>query len=442
MEFTEFILDGGRIIDPAQALDTVGALHIKEGRVAGFAADAAQLPDCRRYDVSGLIVCPGLIDVHVHLREPGQSHKETIETGCRAAVAGGFTSICCMPNTSPPIDNVETLEWVRHRAEAVGLCHVYVVAAITIGRQGRELVDFAALTRAGAVAFSDDGDGIEDDDLMRRALRDASAVDRVIMQHPEYHQISQRGVMHLGPVSKQLNLTGYDPRGEEAMIERDISLLMPRGARLHVQHVSTAGGVQLIREAKARGLAITAEASPHHLLLTDEEVPDPKGRPNPNRKMNPPLRSRSDLAAVVAGVRDGTLDCIATDHAPHTAEEKSADFAAAPLGVVGLETALPCAAQALLEEGLFDWPQLIDRMTTSPASALHVPGGTIATGQRADITIINPDAAWTVDPEKLRSRSKNTPFAGWTVKGRAYATIVAGSFAYIDADAEDRFSAK
>jgi len=308
----------------------------------------------------------------------------------------------------------------------VNLCHVYPIAAITAGRQGEKLLDFAQLKQAGTVAFSDDGDGVEDDAIMREALLQTGRTDTIITAHCEFKQLSRRGVMHDGPTCQRLGLRGYPPVGEEAMIERDLALLAETGGRYHVAHVSTAKGVEMIRQARRRGRAVTAEVCTHHLLLCDEDVVGPDGRPDANFKMSPPLRGKSDVAACVEGVRDGTIDCIVTDHAPHTASEKAVGFDAAPMGIVGLETSLGCAARALMTDSGFGWYELIERMSTAPARVLRLSGGTLTDRSPADITIIDPKREWTVDAARFASRSRNTPFDGWQLIGKVIATIVNG----------------
>lgn len=391
-------------------------------------------------DARGWIVAPGLVDIHVHLREPGQTHKEDIATGSRAAAAGGFTTICCMPNTQPALDNAELVGQVRRRAEEVGCCRVHVVAAATRGRHGVEPVDFASLVRAGAVAFSDDGDGIEDDAVCRQVMRGVHACGSVLFPHCELKSLSKRGIVHLGPVSRRLGVQGYDPRGEEAMIERDLALVSETGCRCHIAHVSTARGIELVAEAKRRGLPVTTEVCPHHLLLCDEDVIGSDGLPDPNFKMSPPLRSVADRVACVEAVRSGVIDCIVTDHAPHTLAEKSAGFESAPMGVVGLETALPCAARALIGKADFGWPDLITRMSTNPTRVLGLAGGSLADGSPADLVVIDPERIWTVDPAAFYSRSRNTPFVGWQVQGRVMATLLGGRITHADPEAFGRLA--
>ncbi len=419
------LIRGGRIIDPTTGRDEVGDIAVVAGRIAESASREATL-----LDATGLIVCPGLMDLHVHLREPGQSHKETIATGTTAAAAGGFTFVACMPNTSPPLDEPERIRWVIEQARSAGWCEVGPVAAITRRREGKELTDFSALLAAGAVAFSDDGTGVEDDDVMRLAFERAHELGALLIQHCEFRSISAGGVMHLGKVSRRLGFPGLDPRSEEAMIERDIDLCRKTPARYHVAHISTAKAVQLVRRAKAEGLPVTTEVCPHHLMLTDEACRDG----DPNTKMHPPLRTREDVEACRLGLLDGTIDGIASDHAPHASEEKGAGFLKAPAGIVGLETAIGVAAKAMSEPldappakgrltGAVDWQQLIRWFTTGPAKVLHRPTPALQPGAQADLTLINPNADWSVDATQFHSKSRNTPFDGWTLPARAVATI-------------------
>lgn len=400
------VFRGGRVIDPYAGRDEVADVAVERGRIVECAPKGAEV-----IDASGWIICPGLMDLHVHLREPGQSHKETIETGTRAATAGGFTYVACMPNTNPPLDEPERIRWVIERVRDVGHCHVAPVACITRNRAGKELTDFAALKEAGAVAFSDDGSGVDDDNVMALAFQQAARCDALLIQHCEFKTISAGGVMHLGDVSRRLGLPGLDPKSEEAMIERDIELCRKYRARYHVAHISTARAVELVRRAKADGLPVTAEVCTHHLILTDEAC----AAADPNTKMHPPLRPQSDVDACRAGLLDGTIDCIVTDHAPHAAEEKAAGFLKAPAGIVGLETAVGLVARAMIETGLADWPQLIQWFTAGPSRVIHRPARAITPGSITDLALIAPRESWTVDAAKLHSKSKNTPFDGWTL---------------------------
>lgn len=430
-----FVIRGGRVIDPASGVDRTDDVVVIGGRIASIGASIPK--NWPTVDASGLIVCPGLIDMHVHLREPGGEHKETIETGSRAAAAGGFTGVACMPNTAPAIDNADTLDLVRQRAREAGLCRVYPIAAITMGRKGGQLVDMAGLRERGAVAFSDDGDGVEDDGVMRAALERAKPFGVPLIQHCEFKSMSADGVMHKGVISERLGLPGIDVAAEEAMIERDIGLVRATGGRYHVAHISTVGAVDLVRRAKADGLPVTAEVCTHHLVLTDETC----SSRDPNTKMHPPLRSRPDVDACIEGLRDGTIDCIVTDHAPHTAEEKGQGFVDAPFGIVGLETALTLAAEAMVVSGIWDWAHLIHRMTSAPARLLGLPGGSLGAEREADITVIDPDATWRISAGSMCSKSSNTPFDGREVVGRPIATILGGRLTYHAQEETDRFSA-
>lgn len=405
---------GGRVIDPAAGRDEIADVHIVNGLIT-----AAPAPGARVVHGRGLLVVPGLRDIHVHLREPGQGHKETIDSGTAAAAAGGFTFVACMPNTRPAIDSPEQVRWVQNRARDFDYCRVGVVAAITRDRAGREVADMASLAHAGAVAFSDDGDGVEDDGVMAEAFAQAAQARAVLIQHCEYKSISAGGVMHLGEVSRRLGFPGLDPRSEEAMIERDLDLCRRSGARYHVAHISTARAVELVRAAKREGLPVTSEVCTHHLVLTDEACKDA----DPNTKMHPPLRTRGDVDACRRGLLDGTIDCIVTDHAPHTAEEKAVGFLQAPAGIIGLETAVGLAAYAMVQSELADWFEVIGWLTTGPSAVLNLPTPTLAEGCPADITLIDPNEEWRVDVEEFQSRSRNTPFAGWHLTGRAVATI-------------------
>ncbi len=429
-----FVIRGGRVIDPARNFDRTEDIGVDGDRISA-ASESDAAPAAGEIDARGLIVCPGLIDMHVHLREPGAEHKETIETGTGAAVAGGFTAVACMPNTKPAIDNIATLQHVIERARQIGVCRVHPIGAITVNRQGTEVVDMTALKQHGAVAFSDDGDGVENDSVMREAFARARERDAAIIQHCEYKAISAGGVMHKGRVSDALGLPGLDPRSEEDMIERDIALVRETGARYHVAHISTARAVELVRRAKADGLPVTTEVCPHHLLLTDDACSEQ----DPNTKMHPPLRTAEDVAACRRGFLDGTIDCIATDHAPHTAEEKARGFLKAPPGIVGLETALALTCEALSEDGSIDWCGLIRSMTVAPASVLGVTTPSLTPTAPADITLIDPRKSWRIAPETFHGKTRNTPFGGRDVVGRAVATIVGGRLRHQLADEAHRF---
>jgi len=416
------VLTGGRVIDPAQGLDGTRDVLLAEGRVARV-AEGIEVPEgARVVDCRGLIVTPGLIDVHVHLREPGGEHKETIATGARAAAAGGFTAVCAMPNTNPPIDDPATVGYVASEGRRAAAARVYPVGCISVGQKGERLAEIGEMVAAGAVAVTDDGHPVMDSGLMRLALEYAQGFGIPVADHPEDLGLSRNGSMNEGLVSARLGLKGKPNASEDVHILRDILLAELTGGHIHLQHVSTAYGVELIRQAKARGVRVTAEATPHHMLLTDEAVEGYRTE----AKMNPPLRSAVDREAVREGFRDGTLDVYATDHAPHHYDEKEQAFDDAPFGIVGLETALGLAYTHLVLEGLVDLPTLVERMSTAPARAFGLPGGSLIDGTPADVTVFDPQAEWIVEPERFLSKSRNTPFGGWTLRGAPVLTIVEG----------------
>ena len=413
------LIRNGTVIEPTLKLERVADVLLRDGKVAAVGHDLGAADDT--IDATGKLVVPGLIDVHVHFREPGDEEEETIATGSAAAVAGGFTTVCCMPNTKPPLDTEAAIEFVRREGQRVGLCNVFPIGAVTKGRAGKELAEIGSMHARGAVAFSDDGVGVGDASVMRKALQYLRMFDAVLMQHCEEPALGG-GSMHAGLVSTTLGLPGIPPEAEQLMIARDLLLNRTIGCRYHVQHVSTAWSVELVRRAKADGQAVTCEVTPHHLLLTDEAC---RGY-DTNYKMNPPLRTAADVAACVAGVVDGTIDCLATDHAPHRAEEKELEFADAPFGIIGLECALALYAKALVEPGHIGWPKLIELMTIASARVAKLNKGTLTVGADADVTIIDPDLTWTVDVGRFRGKSRNCPFHGWDVTGRATRTIVGG----------------
>jgi dihydroorotase len=386
-------------------------------------APPPQAAEC--LDVTGLLVLPGLVDLHVHLREPGYEYKETIATGTAAAVAGGFTSICCMPNTKPVNDSAEVTSRILERATTTGHVRVYPIGAITKASLGRELNDFRAMKQAGCIAVSDDGKPVMDDTVMRRAMKLAVAVDLPVIDHCEDLTLSGCGCMNEGPVSRALGFRSIPSAAEERMVNRDIKLVKETGTRLHVAHVSTEATVRAVRDAKNEGLSVTAEACPHHFLLTDDAV----RRSGPNAKMNPPLRSERDRVAVIEGLADGTIDAIATDHAPHAEYETQWGMDRAPFGIVGLETALALTLQ-LVDRGALSLDRAVQCLTSKPARLLGLPGGTLAPGAAADIAVVDRTCGWAVDPEQFQSKGRNTPFAGWQLRGRVMMTFVGGQIRY------------
>jgi dihydroorotase len=364
--------------------------------------------------------------MHVHLREPGREEDETISTGTAAALAGGFTSIACIPNTEPPIDTQASVEFVQHQAARADNCNVYVVACVSKNREGKELAELGQLFQAGAVAISDDGAPVYNAELMRRAFEYCLMFDKPILNHAEVRELTEGGVMHEGLVSLILGLPGMPAEAEDVMTGRDMALAAATGGRVHVMHVSSAGSVDIIRRAKSRGVRVTTEVCPHHFTLTDESLRSFDS----NFKMSPPLRSQRHVDACLAGLVDGTIDVICTDHAPHAHEKKMRELDLAPFGIVGVETSLGLVVTKLIEPGLLDWPTALEKMTINPARILGIPKGTLKIGADADVTVIDPKARWTVDPNRFRSKSKNTPFAGWELTGRAAATIVGGRIKY------------
>ncbi|MGE5611060.1 MAG: dihydroorotase [Bacillota bacterium] len=415
------LIKNGIILDPSRNFQGKGDVWIRDGKIASTGSSAPTSKADRVIDVNGCYVVPGLIDIHVHLREPGDEEEEDIGTGSAAAVAGGFTTICCMPNTKPPLDNEGQVEFVLREADRVAMANIYPVGAITKGRQGKELAEMALMRHRGAIAFSDDGNGVGEASVMRKALQYAKMLDAVLMQHCEEPTLAG-GAMHGGVVSTTLGLPGIPPEAEELMIARDLLLNRRIGCRYHVQHISTAWSVELVRQAKRERQRVSAEATPHHLLLTDESC----RAYDTNYKMNPPLRTANDVAACIEGIKDGTIDCLATDHAPHLAEEKELEFPYAPCGIIGLESAVGLYIKALIEPGHVDWMKLVQLMTLNPAKVVGLNKGTLADGADADVTIIDPELAWTVDPRQFKSKSENTPFGGWQLKGRPTTTIVGG----------------
>lgn len=416
------LIRGGRVVDPGDGVSRIADVLVDSGLVVAMAPDIPAA-DHQTIHVSGLIVAPGLVDIHVHLRDPGQTHKEDIESGTRAAVRGGFTAVACMANTAPPIDHPVVVEYVRSRARDVAACRVYPIGAITKGLQGHELAPLAGLASAGVVAFSDDGTAVGDAGLLSRALKYAGMTGLPVIEHCEDPTISASGVMHDGAYAALLGLSGIPAASEEIIVARDLRLAEATGARLHIAHVSTAVSVRMIRDAKLRGVQVTAEVTPHHLVLTDTDI----GDYDTNRKMNPPLRGAEDVAALREALADGTIDAIVTDHAPHALEEKLVEFDRAPFGVVGLETALGVVITHLVRPGVLSIEQALRSMSTQPAHILGIPGGRLRVGDAADLVVIDPDRRWTVRSDEFASRSRNTPFEGWNLEGKAVLTIVGGA---------------
>jgi dihydroorotase len=416
------LLKGGRVLDPSQVMDGTLDVLLKDGLIVSV-GDAISAPeDARTIDCAGLLVTPGLIDVHVHLREPGGEHKETIATGARSAAAGGFTAVCAMPNTDPPLDDPASVGWVLAEGKRAGAARVYPTGCISVDRAGERLAPVGEMIDAGAVAITDDGSPIMKSGLMRLALEYAQSFGIPVADHPEDLSLSPAGQMNEGLMSTRMGLVGKPNASEDIHIIRDLLLAELTGGHIHLQHVSTRWGVDAIRQAKARGVHVTAEASPHHLVLTDEAVEGYRTE----AKMNPPLRTAEDVEAVRAGLADGSLDHIATDHAPHHYDEKEAPFAEAPNGIVGLETAVGIILTRVVDEGVIDLPTMIERMSCHPAKTFNLPGGTLAPGGVADVSVLDLSAEWTVDASNFASKSRNTPFDGWALKGGPAYTIVGG----------------
>ena len=428
------LIQGGHVIDPGRT-NGIADVLIEQGKIAAVGANLTAQGKGKNgsvhiIDARHKLVLPGFVDLHVHFREPGFEYKETIKSGTAAAAAGGFTAVCCMPNTQPVNDSQAITEFILEKARIAGNARVYPVGAITKGSEGKELAEIGDLRRAGCVAISDDGQPVMNSLVMRRAMEYALAFDLPVIDHCEDLHLSEGGCMNEGVVSTQLGLQGVPAAAEDVMVSRNLALAELTGARLHLAHLSTAGSVRLVREAKARGIRVTAEACPHHFTLTEEAV---RGF-NTLAKMNPPLRAWDDVQAIKEGLRDGTIDVIATDHAPHATQEKLQDFAAAPNGIVGLETALSLTL-VLVEEGVLTLESAVAKLTKAPARAFSLNAGTLASGVDADVVIVDPQETWEIDPSRFRSKSRNTPFAGWKVKGRVHATLLGGRIVYESGEA-------
>lgn len=426
----DLIIKGGRIIDPAQGMDEVGNILIADGLMKSVGKETSIAQKVEVIDARGRIVCPGFIDLHCHLRQPGYETKETIATGTRAAARGGFTTVCCMPNTDPPLDNLPLVEYVKSVAEKEAVVRVLPIGCITRGRKGEELADMAEMAQAGIIGFSDDGSYVKNARLMRRAMEYSLPLGLPVIEHCEDPDLAMDGQMNEGIIATRLGLCGVPAAAEEVAIARDIMLAELTGARLHIAHISTRGSVELIRQAKKRGIKVTAEVTPHHLTMTEERV---LGY-NTNAKVNPPLRTQADIEALIEGLKDGTIDIIATDHAPHTGSDKLCEFGMAASGISGLETALG-SLMGLVHQGQLPLPLLIAKLTSEPARILgNLPGklGTLAVGSPADIAVFDTDAEWTVDVEKFASKGKNTPLNGEKLKGKVLVTIYGGRVVYRD----------
>ena len=422
----KLLIKSGRFIDPSQGIDKIADLLIEDGRIAalvdGSNGDEGTADTAQMFDATGLIVTPGFIDLHVHLREPGEEYKETIASGAAAALAGGFTSICAMPNTRPVNDNASVTRFIIDKAREAGLARVYPVGAITRESKGEELAEMAEMKESGAVAVSDDGRSVMDPQVMRHAMEYARDHGLVVVDHCQDLHLAAGGVMNEGRYSTMLGLKGMSAAAEEIHVARDLMLAELTGARVHIAHISTAASVEMVRRAKGKGLAVTCEVTPHHLALTDAAV----SGFDTNTKMSPPLRSEEDRAALIEAIRDGTIDAIATDHAPHHADEKMLEYDRAPSGVVGLETALGVALTVLHQANAVGLTRIIEMLTIGPARAFALPGGTLSVGSPADITVFDPEREWTVDPQQFRSKSRNTPFAGWKLCGQVVETFLSG----------------
>jgi len=420
------LLRGARVIDPRRGLDQPADVLIQDGKIAAVQGGLGAPDGAEVRDVRGYVVAPGLVDLHVHLREPGNEDVETIATGARAAAAGGFSAVCAMPNTDPVTDNQAAVGFIVRQSMRAGLTRVYPIGAISVGQRGERLAEFGEMVGAGAVAVSDDGRPVASSHLMRTALEYARTFEIPVADHCEEPSLAAGGVMHEGLVSTRLGLKGIPAAAEEIMVGRDILLAQLTGGHVHLCHVSTRGSVELIRRAKEQGIRVTAEVTPHHLTLTDHacETYDT------HAKMNPPLREAADIAALRRGLKEGVIDCVASDHAPHAYDAKEAAFDDAPFGIIGLETAFGVVHTELVLNGVLTLPELITRMSSAPAAAFHLPGGTLAPGGPADVVVLDTTTRWTVEPAALLSKSRNTPFAGRALTGRAALTLVGGTIVH------------
>jgi dihydroorotase len=419
---TALLVKNGRVVDPANGVDAVQDVLVEGGTITRVGPKLPAPEGATIVDATGKVVCPGFIDIHVHLREPGYEYKETVATGTRAAAAGGFTAVCCMANTDPVNDNRSVTDYILARARSEGVVRVYPIGAVTRGLRGDELAELAELAEAGCVAFSDDGKPIMNAALYRHAMEYVLPFGVPVISHAEDAHLARGTSMNEGVVSTELGLDGAPAAAEDVMVARDILLAELTGAHVHIAHLSTAGAVRLVRDGKSRGVHVTAEVTPHHLVLTEDAVREY----DPNTKMSPPLRTKRDTEALVEGLVDGTIDCIATDHAPHALSEKEGEFDYAAFGIVGLETAVAVLLDRLVRPGLVTLPTLVARMSSDPAGLLNLPGGRLTAGAPADITILDLEAEHVVEPARFRSRSRNTPFGGWRLRGAPWMTIVGG----------------
>jgi len=422
------LIRNGRVIDPSQGLDQGMDVLLENGSVAALGERLDVPAKTKVLDAAGLVVAPGFIDLHTHLREPGFEHKETIESGCRAAVAGGFTALCCMPDTDPVNDDPSVTSFILKRAEQIGLARVYPVGAVSVGLEGEEMAEIGEMVGAGAVAISDDRRPVTNAQLFRRALEYARSFDVPVAAHEEDLALSDGGSMHEGAVSTRIGLRGMPTSAEDVMVARDVLLAELTGGRLHLCHLSTSTALDLVRTAKQRGLAVSCEVAAHQFVLTDEDVAG--ANYNPNWKTNPPLRSAAEVEAVLQAIYDGTVDAIVSDHEPHHADEKELDFSDAPFGIVGLETAVPLALDRLVHGRVIGLMQLVRLMSTRPAEIFNLPGGSLREGAPADVTVLDLRALRSVDPASFQSKSQNTPFSGMRLKGRPAATIVGGEIVW------------
>jgi dihydroorotase len=428
------LIRGGHIIDPSQGIDQIGDLLIAEGKIVQIGGTV--IPgEAKNFDASGLVICPGFVDLHCHLREPGFEDKETIATGTKAAAIGGFATVCCMANTEPPLDTPDAVAWVKQKASRDSLVGVLPIGCITKGRKGEELTDMGELAEDGVIAFSDDGNPLASSQLMRRAMEYSRDLGLPIIDHCEDKTLSDNGIINEGRISAKLGLKGIPAAAEEAMVARDLTLAKQTKARLHIAHASTKGSVELIRHAKEEGISVTAEVTPHHLTLTEEKIMGKTSNEplDTNAKVNPPLRTKEDVEALIEGLKDGVIDAIATDHAPHTLADKNCGLELAAFGISGFETAFGCL-MSLVHEGKIDLTMLLSKLTCEPAKVIGRNGelGTLKAGALANITILDPDREWVVDSRNFASKGKNSPYDGYKFKGKVMATIANGKIVYID----------